>query len=254
MKRRGLLLSLGMVGGLLGVWQAAGLLVGRGEGSLFAGPTDVVRGAWEVMRTGELLHHARVSMSRLVAGFLLASAVGVPLGLLMGTSARAESLLDATLEMLRPIPPIAWIPLAIIWFGVGDQAGIFLVFLGAFFPMLVNTIAGVKRVDRNLVRAARTFGVRQAQLVREVILPGALPLILTGSRIGLGLGWVVIIAAELAGAQAGLGYSIQWNREQLRVDLILVYMATIGLIGAAMDLCLRRAQARLLPWWGLERR
>src|SRR5205085_1462415 len=151
-------------------------------------------------------------------------------------------------EVLRPIPPLAWIPLSILWFGIGDMQNQFIIFLGMFFPILLNTIAGVKNIEPNLIRAARCLGANEARMLRRVVLRAALPQIITGVRIGLGVGWMALVAAELVGANSGLGFLINDARTVLRTDYVIVGMATIGLVGLAIDRAIRTAAARMLPW------
>jgi ABC-type nitrate/sulfonate/bicarbonate transport system permease component len=151
---------------------------------------------------------------------------------------------------LRPIPPIAWIPLSILWFGIGDIQNDFIIFLGMFFPILLNTIAGVKDVQQNLVRAARCLGANQANVLTRVVLKAALPNIVTGIRIGLGTGWMALVAAEIVGANSGLGFLINDSRTVLRTDYVMVGMLTIGLAGLVIDRLVVALSDRFLPWSG----
>jgi ABC-type nitrate/sulfonate/bicarbonate transport system permease component len=178
----------------------------------------------------------------------MAALVAIPLGVGIALWEWVEDTADPVVEFLRPIPPIAWIPLGILWFGIGDAQNMFIIFLGAFFPILLNTIAGVRRVDRTLVWGALTLGGRRAQIIREIVLPGALPLILTGLRIGLGVGWMALVAAELVAARSGLGFMIQSARYAFLTERVILGMAVIGLLGLAMDRAMRGVQQRLAPW------
>ena len=150
--------------------------------------------------------------------------------------------------MLRPVPPLAWIPLSILWFGIGDTQNQFIIFLGIFFPILLNTFAGVVGVEPNLIRAARCLGASEWEVLRRVVLRAALPQIVTGIRIGLGVGWMALVAAELVGANSGLGFLINDARTVLRTDYVIVGMATIGLVGLLIDWLIRVLVRRLLPW------
>ncbi|MGC2335216.1 MAG: ABC transporter permease, partial [Pseudolabrys sp.] len=152
------------------------------------------------------------------------------------------------MEILRPIPPLAWIPLSILWFGIGDEQNEFIIFLGMFFPILVNTIVGVKNIDPNLVRAARSLGAPEHKVLTRIVLKGSLPQIITGVRIGLGVGWMALVAAELVGANSGLGFLINDARSMLRTDTIIVGMLTIGVVGLLIDTAIRVLGRRLLPW------
>ena len=155
---------------------------------------------------------------------------------------------DPLVEVLRPIPPLAWIPLSILWFGIGDLQNEFIIFLGIFFPILLNTITGVKGVEPNLVRAARCLGSDEWTVLSKVVVRAALPQIVTGIRIGLGVGWMALVAAELVGASSGLGFLINDARTLLRTDIVIVGMITIGLVGLLLDVLIREITARLLPW------
>jgi ABC-type nitrate/sulfonate/bicarbonate transport system permease component len=154
------------------------------------------------------------------------------------------------IEVLRPVPPLAWIPIAILWFGIGITSAGFIIFLGAFFPILLNTIAGVTSVNPTLVEAARTLGASERQILAKVLLPGAMPNIFVGLRVGLGIGWMTLVAAEFTGVRSGygLGYMIMTARDIQRADEIMAGMAVIGLTGLLIDACLRAVQARLVPW------
>jgi ABC-type nitrate/sulfonate/bicarbonate transport system permease component len=149
---------------------------------------------------------------------------------------------------LRPIPPIAWIPLSLLWLGIGNAQNQFIIFLGIFFPLLLNTIQGVKNIEPNLVRAARCLGASELQLLRKVVLPASLPMILTGMRVGFGVGWMALVAAELVGASTGLGFLINDARSVLRTDIVILGMLTIGCVGLVIDLLIRRIAKAMLPW------
>jgi len=159
-----------------------------------------------------------------------------------------EEQLDPLMEILRPIPPLAWIPLSILWFGIGDTQNQFIIFLAVFFPILLNTISGVKSIEPNLIRAARCLGAKQWNILWRVILRAALPQIVTGIRIGLGVGWMALVAAELVGATSGLGFLINDARTVLRTDYVIVGMITIGIVGLLIDWSIRSLARMLLPW------
>lgn len=239
------------LGLFFGAWQlVSALLLPRIDANLVTlmpPPTEVLAAAWELLRSGDLLMHFWASLKREAVAFAYACAA-IPLGVMMGWSRTAQNLLEPVFEMLRPIPPIAWIPLAILWFGISDLQNQFIIFLGIFFPLLINTIAGVKNVEHNIVRAARCLGASERDVLVKVVFRAALPQIITGIRVGLGVGWMALVAAELVGATSGLGWLISDARSVLRTDIILVGMISIGLAGLLIDQGLRWVARKLLPW------
>lgn len=207
--------------------------------------------AWLV--SGEMLHDAYSSLFRVIAGFLIGAALALPLGLLMGASTRIYALFNPLMQILRPIPPIAYIPLAILWFGLGNPPSFFLIAIGAFFPVLMNTIAGVRQVDGIYLRAARNLGVNQWTMFTRVILPAATPYILAGVRIGIGTAFIVVIVSEMIAVNDGLGFRILEAREFMWSDKIIAGMITIGLLGLLIDTAVSRLNNHLLRWHrGLE--
>ena len=173
---------------------------------------------------------------------------GIMLGVAIGWSRFVEVTIEPTLQMLRPIPPVSWIPLAIIWFGIADKPAIFLVFLGAFFPVLLNTIHGVKTVDRNLIRAGAMAGADQRRLLRHIVLPAAMPSIFAGLRIAIGSAWMLTVTAEMVAVKSGVGYVLWDSYYFLRYDIVIAAMASIGLLGYLSDLAIRLVMARVLHW------
>ncbi|WP_371322475.1 ABC transporter permease [Dechloromonas sp. ZY10] len=207
--------------------------------------------AWAL--SGELLHDAYSSLYRVVAGFVIGAGLALPLGLLMGANTRIYALFNPLVQILRPIPPIAYIPLAILWFGLGNPPSFFLIAIGAFFPVLMNTIAGVRQVDGIYIRAARNLGVGQWTMFTRVILPAATPYILAGVRIGIGTAFIVVIVSEMIAVNDGLGFRILEAREFMWSDKIIAGMITIGLLGLAIDTAVSRLNNHLLRWHrGLE--
>lgn len=209
-------------------------------------PAASSRLAW--LFSGELPHDAFASLFRVVTGFAIGAGLAIPLGLLMGARERVYAFLNPMLQVLRPIPPIAYIPLAILWFGLGNPPAFFLIALGAFFPVLVNTIAGVRHVEAIHVRAARSLGAKGSALFFRVILPAAAPQILTGVRVGFGVAFICVIVAEMIAVNDGLGYRILEAREFFWSDKIIAGMLSIGLLGLLIDTLLSRVSARLLRW------
>jgi len=174
--------------------------------------------------------------------------VCVPIGVLMGTSRLIGYLVDPVIELLRPISGIAWIPLALIVLGVGSQLVVFIIFYGAAFPLILNTVAGVRDVDQGLIAAARTFGVSRWVRLWHVTLPAALPTILVGCRIAMGTAWMSLIAAELIGAPTGLGFAVEWYREMLMTPKMIASVLAVGLLGYASDVLLRMISRLATPW------
>ena len=210
-------------------------------------PSEVLLAGWELLRSGELLVHLWASLKRELIAFVFAL-VAIPLGVAMGWWRRVHDMVDPVVELLRPIPPIAWIPLSILWFGVGDLQNQFIIFLGIFFPVLINTIIGVKNIEPNLIRAARCLGANEWRMLQRVVLPALLPQLMTGIRVGFGVGWMALVAAELVGAPSGLGFLINDARSLLRTDIVILGMLVIGLAGFSIDLLIRRISKTLLPW------
>lgn len=206
------------------------------ESPFFPTPWQVVTGTLELAEDGTLWEHITASLTRVGIGFGLALLVGIPLGLWMGWVDAAYRTLNPIFQMLRPISPIAWIPLAILWFGVGDVSPIFLIFISSVFPLIVQTTSGVHTIDRRYLRAAANFGVPRGALFRRVVIPAVLPEIIIGMRIGLGVAWLVVVAAEMIALRSGLGYLIMDSRNAgNRYDLVIAAMILIGLIGLLLD-------------------
>lgn len=215
-------------------------------------PAQGGRAGW--LLSGELIGDAQASLYRVVAGFVIGTALALPLGLSMGASDRAYELMNPLVQVLRPIPPSAYIPLAILWFGLGDPPAVFLIVVGAFFPVLINTIAGVRNLDAVYLRAARNLGAGRATIFVRVMLPGAMPYILAGARIAIGTAFILVIVSEMIAVNSGLGFRILEAREYFWTDKVIAGMFTIGLIGLAIDTVITRVSRRLLRWHqGLER-
>jgi len=239
---------LGLLAFLILLWGLGSTyLLDKSTRALLPPPQEVAAAAWELGKSGELWKHTMDSLKREFVAFLWAT-LAIPLGIAMGWWKSVENQVDPIVEVLRPVPPLAWIPLSILWFGVGDTQNQFIIFLGCFFPILLNTIQGVKGVEPNLVRAARCLGAGETKILWRVVLRAALPQIITGVRVGLGVGWMALVAAELVGANSGLGFLINDARTVLRTDYVIVGMATIGVVGLAIDRVIRVVSARLMPW------
>ncbi|QIB34665.1 ABC transporter permease [Ancylobacter pratisalsi] len=234
------------------IWQA---LTGLGvvDGFLLPSPIAVGEALWHMALDGTLWIHLGASLRRVAVGFLLACIVGILLGLICGWWRPVADFMRPVIEALRPIPPLAWIPITILWFGLGDASSYFLVFLGAVFPAFVATYTAVRSLDRNQMNAALCLGATPWQLMWDVLIPASLPIILPGLRIALGIGWMCVVTAELIAAQTGLGYLIQQSRMLFQINNVVAGMVTIGLVGFAMSALLERVERRVNAWAPSER-
>ncbi|MCW2095773.1 taurine ABC transporter permease TauC [Lelliottia amnigena] len=197
-----------------------------------------------------LWQHLAASLGRILVALLAAVIIGIPVGIAMGLSPTVRGVLDPLIELYRPVPPLAYLPLMVIWFGIGETSKILLIYLAIFAPVAMSALAGVKSAQQVRIRAAQSLGASRAQVLWFVILPGALPEILTGLRIGLGVGWSTLVAAELIAATRGLGFMVQSAGEFLATDVVLAGIAVIAVIAFSLELGLRALQRRLTPWHG----
>jgi len=211
-------------------------------------PLIVLEAASELALDLDLFRQAGISFGRMVVSIAIASSLAIPLGLTMGLSPLFEKVVDPTIEVLRPISGIAWIPLALFIFGIGNALPVFIMTYAAFFPIVLGTVLGVRTVDRRLIDAARTMGVPQRTIVLRVVIPAALPSLLVALRVGVALSWTAVVAAELIGAPSGLGYAIQWYRELLMTPQVMSFIAMIGVIGYICDAGVRWLNRRYTPW------
>lgn len=215
---------------------------------LLPSPLAVFHALVGLARDLELFLHAGISFGRLVISLGVASLLAIPLGLVMGLSRRLDQVIDPTIEILRPISGIAWIPLALFIFGIGNALPIFIMTYAGFFPILLGTIAGVRGVDRRLIDAARTMGVPQRIIVTHVVVPAALPSLMVALRLGVASSWTAVVAAELIGAPSGLGYAVEWYRELLMTPQVMSFIAMIGVLGYLCDLGVRALGRWFTPW------
>ena len=216
------------------------MAAGRQAVHLLPGPLEVVYGLAELVRHGLLLRYVVASLFRVTWGFVSAAILAIPLGLAIGWYRRAELAINPLLQILRPISPLAWIPLAILWFGVGDAAAVFLIFVGCFFPLLLTAIAAVQSTPDVYIEAGRNFGLKPAAFIYRVLYPAVLPQLIIGLRITLGIAWLVVVAAEMIAVNSGLGFLIIDARNAgNRYDLVVAGMLTIGIIGLLLDLGMR---------------
>ncbi|SEH33934.1 ABC transporter permease [Magnetospirillum fulvum] len=245
LRRTGLYLALPLV--LIAIWQGlfeAGLI----RPILLPPPTKVAQAFVALTLSGDLFRHLGISLLRVLEGFAIAAGIGLVLGVGIGLSRQLDRATDLTIQLLKPIPPIAWIPLAILWFGIGEGGKIYIIFLGAVFPILVNTIDGIRQTDHRHVELARILEVSRARFIAQVVLPGALPAIMTGLRVGLMVAWMCVVAAELIAASSGIGYLIMDARQLAQTDQVLVGMITIGAMGKLLDILLKEIERRLITW------
>jgi len=232
---------------VVGIWWA---VVTATQSAIFPTPWAVVTGTLELARDGTLWEHIGASLMRVGAGFGLAVALAIPLGLWMGWVHGAFVTLNPLFQIMRPISPIAWIPIAILWFGVGNASPIFLIFIASVFPMIVQTTVGVHTIEKRFLRAAENFGVSRTKLFMKVVFPATLPQIIVGMRIGLGVAWLVVVAAEMIALRSGLGYLIIDSRNAgNRYDLVIAGMIIIGLIGLMLDGFMRLLESMKVVRW-----
>lgn len=245
------LLTLLAVSAILALWSLVSALSLVPE-LFLPSPIAVLRKLHAVATEGfvdaTLLEHALTSIARVLAALLLALATAAPLGILIGLSRRVSAVADPLIEFYRPVPPLAYLPLVVIWCGIGEMSKVLLIYLAIFAPISIATVQGVRRVDESRIRAARSLGAGPWQLVRFVILPSAAPDILTGVRIGLGVGWSTLVASELIAATRGLGFMIQSAAQFLVTDVVLMGILVIGAIAFVFEWGLRKLQQVLVPW------
>ena len=230
-------------------WEVAARS-GRWTAEQLPGPVTVLAAGAELLASGALFVHVGASLTRFLVAYLLAATVGVTLGLLLGWRERLWRAFDPLVQVLRPVSPIAWFPLAVLWLGIGDVPAIAIIFLASFFPALLTTVAAVRRVDPLLLRVARNFGSRERDIVFKVVVPAAFPQVAVGLHVALGAAWVYLVAGEMLGARSGLGFLVMDARNFLRTDLLLFAVLVIGVIGLALDKAIAAAERRLYRAWG----
>lgn len=231
----------------LAVWQ--GLFhLGYIKPIILPPPSQVAAAFQDLVKSGAMTRHVGISVVRVLEGFAIAALLGLSLGIAIGLSRTLDRLTDLVIQVVKPIPPIAWIPLAILWFGIGETSKVYIIFLGAFFPIIINTIDGIRQTDHKFVELSRVLEVPRLKFVRRVVIPGALPAIMTGLRVGLMVAWMCVVAAELIAAGSGIGYLIMDARQLSQSDVVLVGMITIGVIGKTMDSIIKWIEKRLVDW------
>ena len=232
---------------LLGVWEVLSR-TGVIAPNVLPAPSSVGVTAWHLTETGELPRHLWESLKRAAAGLAIGGSIGLVLGVLTGFSRLFDALIDRNIQIIRAIPFLAILPLVMVWFGVGESGRYFLVALGTLFPIYLNTVLGIRQVDPKLLEMGRVIGLPKLQLVRTVVLPGALPSILLGVRLALTNAWLALVIAETVGAPAGIGYMATNAREFLQTDVIVLVIVLYALIGLTTDLIARALERRLLAW------
>ena len=252
MVRRSATIGIATVAALCVAWFVMTTVTGAISPGRFPAPSEVWQAARQITMQGyadaRLHEHVLHSCKLVLLGFAAAVAVGVPLGLAMGWSRRAEALVNPVFLLLRPIPPLAWIPLAIVWLGLGDAAKVLIIWLAAFVPSVINSYAGVRSIDPTLLEAARTLHIRGFMLVREILLPGAAPMIFTGLRLSLQACWTTLVAGELIGAIAGLGHVLYQSSLDIFPAMILFGMVAVAVTAGVMTRILEWIEARSMPW------
>jgi NitT/TauT family transport system permease protein len=247
-----IVLSISSVLGFLFLWYLITDLFGFMPAIVLPSPEKVFFTLYEktLVPVGEekLFGHIGVSLVRILVGVGIALGLAIPLGVLMGWYEDLDSLASPIVEVLRPIPPIAWIPLAILWFGIGLGSKVFIIAIGVFFPTLINTYIGVKFVDPLLIKAAQTLGAKDKDILWEVVVPASVPLIVAGVRIGVGLGMMCLVAAELVAASTGLGYLIMLGGDDLKPELSITGMILIGILGLIADRVILSIERRVIYW------
>lgn len=225
----------------IGLWGLVAWL-GHMDANVFPGPLQVIYSFQELIVDGTLLRHSIASLFRVTAGFYLAVLLGIPVGILIGRMELAYLLLNPVIQFLRPISPLAWIPLAMLWFGIGDAPAIFLIFLASFFPIVVSTVVAVHSIEQTYFHVAANFNFSSREVVQNIIIPAIIPSTMTALRISISIAWLVVVAAEMIAVQSGLGYLILDARNALRMDHVMVGMVVIGLIGMLLDFIMRKVR------------
>ncbi|HEX3029474.1 MAG TPA: ABC transporter permease [Clostridia bacterium] len=230
---------------LISIWQLA-VSLGNWNVSLFPSPLSVIQCFKELIESGALAAGIKDSLYRFAAGYCMAALSGIILGLFLGWFRKFWSFVNPVVQLIRPISPIAWLPFVVLWFGIGDLPAMVIIFIAAFFPILLTTISAVGKVDQTYIKVAKNFGLNQFQTLTKIVLPSAFPFIATGLHLALGTAWVFLVAGEMVGSQTGLGYMIIDARNNLRADLLLASILTIGIVGLILDSLIGFAEKKIL--------
>lgn len=232
---------------VLAVWEGFDI-AGRLKPYTMPAPMAIVDTTLDYIKNGKLWTNITVSFLRVLKGFGVGLAAGFLVGILSALFPKFEAFTDLVIQILRPIPPIAWIPLAILWFGIGEESKVFIIFLGAFFPIFLNTAEGVKSIDSKYFELAQVYEVPKPMLIWQIVIPGALPSIMTGIRLGVGNAWVCVVAAEMIGAVSGVGHMLSDGRSLSRPDIVILGMLIVGIVGKIMDDILKLIHKKLITW------
>ena len=232
---------------LIVIWQAASHM-GLINPITLPSPARIVGTFVALLKKGTLLQNLFVSAQRVLSGYAIAAVCAVVLGILIGLSAHFKRMTDLIIQILKPIPPISWIPLVILWFGIGEEGKVFLIFIGSFFTILVNVVDGIRRIDVKLVELSNAMVTPRLKYIFQVVIPYAAPNIFTGLRVGLGQSWMCVVAAELVASSTGLGYMIMYARQFGQTDVVIVGMLMIGIIGKLMDSLLMAVEKAVIRW------
>ncbi|MFJ5765432.1 ABC transporter permease [Lysinibacillus sp. NPDC093210] len=234
---------------LIGVWQVV-TIIGDHDAALFPPPLDVFMALLDIIKDGSIFEHIQISLFRFFSGYLLAVVVAVTVGLVVGRLVKVWAVLDPIVQILRPVSPIAWSPFIVLWFGIGNMPAIVIIFIAAFFPVLLSTVAAVKKVDATYLRIAANFEMSQFNLMRKIIFPTAFPMIANGLHMALGSAWIFLVAGEMVGAQSGLGFLIVDARNSLSLDLVMAAIIVIGVLGLLLDKVIRYFEGWVAKIWG----
>ncbi len=233
------------------IWEVLSL-VGGWPPEVFPTPWQALKTLAEMIADGTLLRHTVASLFRVTLGFYLAVLLGIPLGILLGRWKWGQVALNPVIQFLRPISPLAWIPLTMLWFGIGDKPAVFLIFLSSFFPLLVSTIGAMSHIKTTYFQVAANFNLSQFETILKIIFPSILPALLPALRISMGIAWMVVVAAEMIAVKSGLGFLILDARNALRMDLVINAMGVIGLIGIALDRVISQIAKIKSVSWGIH--
>lgn len=232
---------------IIAVWQIASNM-GLLNPLTLPSPSRILKTFISLIKKGTLQNNLLISSRRVLTGYAIAAISAVVLGILIGLSARFKRMTDLIIQILKPIPPISWIPLVILWFGIGEEGKVFLIFIGSFFTILVNVVDGIRRIDVKLVELSNAMVIPKLKYVFQVVIPYAAPNIFTGLRTGLGQSWMCVVAAELVASSTGLGYMIMYARQFGQTDVVIVGMLMIGIIGKIMDSVLMAVEKAVIRW------
>jgi NitT/TauT family transport system permease protein len=232
------------------VWQIV-VATGRYDEALLPSPLSVLWAMEDLLRSGKLFEHFGVSLGRFVAGYVTASLIAIALGLVLGRIRWLWNVIDPIVQLLRPVSPIAWSPFIVLWFGIGNAPAITIIFLAAFFPVLLSTVSAVRKVNPVYLKVASNIELGRLELLRKIIFPAAFPTISNGLHIAIGTSWIFLVSGEMVGSQSGLGFLIVDSRNFLRLDFVLAGIIFIGLCGLLLDQCVRLLERRMERKWGI---